>query len=505
MRAVDLFVIGGGINGAGVARDAAGRGLSVMLAEMGDFASQTSSASSKLVHGGLRYLESGHFSLVRQALRERATLLRIAPHLVRTQRFLLPMIAEQPRATWQIWLGLKLYDLLAGKTLPASRRLPVREVLRKPRLNRAGLIGVQAYFDCQTDDARLTLATLLDAEARGAKIANYAKVTALEPGAEGYVVSYREGAAKHKVQARFVVNAAGPWANEVLGLCPGCVVPQRELRLVRGSHLLLKMPQPEDLDAYLLQNADGRVVFVIPWRPASQTFLIVGTTDVVQQGDPAEARCSDEERDYLLACYNRYFVHGEGAEIGADDVVASWSGVRPLVDDGAHNPSKITREADITVAAQGQGGLVTIYGGKLTTYRALAESVMEKLQVLGADMGPPWTAEAPLVGGELSREALQLKAQNGPGTVPVATRLRWAETYGNRIDMLFAQIASPEGPGQEVAPGIFEVELFYATEVEKARCADDFLFRRTRLGFELSAAEMTAVRAWFEQQDLPPR
>ena len=502
MNSVDLFIIGGGINGAGIARDAAGRGLSVMLAEMGDYASGTSSSSTKLIHGGLRYLETLEFGLVRESLHERATLMKTAPYLVRPQRFILPMTSDQKRASWKVWLGLKLYDFLAGKGLPKSCRLPVREALRKPRLNRAGLTGLLAYFDCQTDDARLTLATLLDAREKGADVANYRKVTALEPNDAGFEVTYREKGATEKAQARFVVNAAGPWANDMVDMCKSCELPRKGLRLVRGSHVLLKLPEPEDHDAYLLQNTDGRVIFVIPWRPATETFLIVGTTDMVQEGNPGGATCSDEEREYLLDCYNRYFSHVNGHPATEGDVVWKWAGVRPLVDDGAKNLSKVTRDVDFAVSAQGSGGFVTIYGGKLTTYRALAEKVMEKLGVMGADIGPAWTATAPLPGGDLSRAELEQKATNGPGMVPVATRLRWAETYGSRIDMLFEQISSPGGPGQEVAPGVFEVELYYATEIEDARCGDDFLIRRTKMGLELSDAEQDAIRDWFAAQGL---
>ena len=514
MKTVDLFVIGGGINGAGIARDAAGRGLSVMLAEKGDYASGTSSASTKLIHGGLRYLENFDFGLVRESLRERTILMKAAPYLVRPQRFLLPIMSGQSRRGWRIWTGLKLYDLLAGSALPKSRRISVREASRKPRLMRAGLIGLHSYFDCQTDDARLVIATLIDARDKGADIGNYREVEKIIQRPNGYEVTFREAGTCHQVMARFVVNATGPWANQVLDLCRNFEPPQRPLRLVRGAHLLLAMPKPFDPDAYLLQNDDGRVCFVVPWEVSGHHFLILGTTDQPHQGDPGAAVCSPEERDYLLDCYNRYFAHNH-APLGPEQVLWSWAGVRPLVDDGSSDPSKVSRDFELSVTANtannvpGQttapeapkGGFITVYGGKLTTYRHLAEKVMDRIQVLGAHLSAPWTANAPLTGGDLSIEELEQMARNGPGTVPLETRLRWAHAYGSRITMFFEQLTGlgggSGGPGEEIAPGIYEIELYYATEIEEAKTADDFLIRRSKQALVLGEAEQNAIRNWF--------
>ncbi len=302
-QAFDLLVIGGGIHGAAVARDAAGRGLKVMLAERGDYACATSSASSKLIHGGLRYLESGALGLVRESLAERAELLKTAPHLVAPLRFLLPIYSWQKRQALKLRAGLALYDVLSlGGGLPASGRLDDDDISQLPRLRQDNLGSVLRYWDCIADDARLTLAVLLDARARGADIRNRRAVTAIVALADAYAVDVDERGKKRRIEARFVVNAAGPWLAGIDAM-PAVAPPARALRLVRGSHIVLKMPARPQTDAYTLQDQEERVVFVIPWL--DRRFLVVGTTDVPHRGDPGDASCSDAERDYLLDVYNR--------------------------------------------------------------------------------------------------------------------------------------------------------------------------------------------------------
>ena len=497
---VDLFIIGGGINGAGVARDAAGRGLSVMLAERGDYACGTSSGSSKLIHGGLRYLETYEFSLVRESLRERETLKRAAPYLAEPLRFLVPITQHQPRPAWMVRIGLKLYDLLAGKkSMGASGRLDREQMAALTRLRPKGVKTVLHYHDCRTDDARLVMAVLLDARERGADIANRRNVLSIEPLEDGYKVSYDEQGTRKEISARYVINAAGPWANEVVKLCPDDL-PRRALKLARGSHIVLKMPQPAHIDAYTLQNDDGRVIFTIPWL--DNRYLMIGTTDEAQTEDPEKARCSAAERDYLLAAYNRYFAH-PGGPATPNDVLWSFSAVRALVDDGAASLSKVTREATLAHRARGNGGFITLYGGKLTTHRVLAQEVLELLGKMGLSMGAPWTATAILPGGHYSRAELYRHAQEGPQALPLNVRKRWAFTYGDKIMTLYDTLAHDPGLAREIAPGVPEAELNYVFKAEDARTHEDFLMRRTKLHLELDIDQKAAIDQWFKQRSTP--
>ncbi len=492
----DLLVIGGGIHGAAVARDAVGRGLKVMLAEKGDYASATSSASSKLIHGGLRYLEQLELKLVRESLVERANLLKTAPHLVEKLRFLMPIYRWQKRPGLLIHAGLALYDLLSiGDGLPVGGRLSAQEIARLPRLRTQNLSSVLHYYDCEADDARLTLAVLLDARGRGADILNRRAVTAIAPLDNGYAVELDERGMKRRVEARFVVNASGPWVDKVDALCAK-PPPPHPLRLVRGSHIVLKMPDPPQTDAYTLQDEEDRVLFVIPWLEGR--FLIVGTTEVPHQADPGEARCSDEERTYLLDAYNRYFA-GSGGPVTNADIVFTWSGVRALHDAGDVKPSQISRSPVLASISQGRGGMVTLYGGKLTTHRALAESVLDELRNLGARIEGPWTEGVPLYGGHFSRQELLARAERGPGAVAPETRRRWALTYGDQIETLFARIARDPATAEEIAPGIMRAELEHAIETEDAMTEEDFLLRRTKLWLTLPPASREAVTAWFER------
>lgn len=490
----DLLVIGGGINGAAVARDAAGRGLKVMLAECGDYGGATSSASSKLAHGGLRYLESWQFSLVRESLRERAVLLRTAPLLVRPLRFLVPVYDDAPRPAWMVRLGLVLYDLLAGAAKPAaSGALGKDEIAALPHLNRQGLKAVLHYADCQVDDARLVLLLMLDARLRGADIANRRAVTAIRPLNCGYAIDLDEASGVRTVTARFVVNAAGPWANRVNGLHQG-PLPQLPMRLVRGSHILLPMPKPAVRDALTVQMKDGRVVFVIPWF--DDRHLMVGTTDVPHEGDPGEVTCSDEERDYLLDAYNRVY---PGAPATARSVLWTWAGVRPLVDDGAGNPSKITRDSRLLTHRQGSGGFVTIHGGKLTSHRRLAEKVMDALAGLGCTADPAWTALPPLPGADETPGSLEALARSGPRAIPIATRRRLCATYGGMARAVFRLVRDHASLAVEVAPGVCRAEIVHTVRAEDVVTAEDFLYRRTKLFLVLSSTEQAAIGRYIHE------
>jgi glycerol-3-phosphate dehydrogenase len=493
-QSVDLLVIGGGIHGAAVARDAAGRGLKVMLAEKGDYACATSSASSKLIHGGLRYLERLELALVRESLVERAQMLKTAPHLVAPLRFLLPIYHWQKRPAWTVHAGLALYDLLSvGEGLEPSGRLSAGDIAALPRLRQEDLTSVLHYRDCMTDDARLTLAVLLDARTRGADILNRRAVTAIAALANGYAIELDERGRKRRIEARFIANASGPWVTSIDAMTE-MAPPARSLRLVRGSHIVLNMPDPPQTDAYTLQDQGERVVFVIPWL--GERFLIVGTTEVPHQGDPGEARCSAEEQAYLLAAYNRYFAPPRGPATDAD-VVFTWSGVRALEGDAGARPSRISRNPTLSSVANGTGGFVTLYGGKLTTHRALAEEVLKALCSLGAGMGGAWTKDIPLYGGTLSRPELLDRATHGPESIPLATRQRWALTYGDQTATLFDRIAAHPASAEETAPGVTRAELEYAAEIEDALTAEDFLLRRTKLHFTLNQAGRDAVEHWF--------
>ncbi len=487
---VDVFIIGGGINGAAVARDAAGRGLSVILAEKGDYANATSSASSKLIHGGLRYLEHYEFRLVAESLKEREIMMQIAPHLVFPLRFLLPITNTQPRPAFIVRLGLWLYDKLSNRRMLAPcGKLSRVEMNALTKLRKENLNAVLHYPDCWVDDARLTLETLMDARSRGADIGNYRDVTSIHPADGGYTVIYRDHTGEHSILARFVVNASGPWTNAVLDQVQGD--PQRRnIRLIRGSHIVLTMSDPPQKEAYTLQGKDGRVIFSLPWM---DHFLIIGTTDVTHHGAPDDVKCSDDERDYLLQCFNEFF--SPGASVA--DIIWSYAGVRPLVDDGSENPSKLTRDYVLQDERHGDGGLITIYGGKITTHRKLAEKVLAKISSMGMNVGPQWTEHKHLHGGSMDRKALRDLADSITGLSPEIGR-RWVYTYGSETTTLVKAINKNPELTCEIAPNLPEAELIYAVEKEDVQTAEDFLYRRTKMFMFLRPNEISDVAKWFK-------
>jgi glycerol-3-phosphate dehydrogenase len=390
--------------------------------------------------------------------------------------------------------GLALYDLLSiGDGLPPSGRLGPTEIAQLPRLRREGLSSVLHYHDCQTDDARLVLAVLLDARARGADALNRRAVLAIEPLTDGYAIELDERGARRRVDARFVVNAAGPFVAAIDPMSP-IAPPPRPLRLVRGSHIVLRMPEPREADAYTLQDPEDRVIFAMPWLDGR--FLLVGTTEVPQRGDPAAASCSAEEQAYLLQAYNRYFA-GADNPATADDVVWSFAGVRALQDAGDKKPSRLTRRSALATVANGAGGFVTLYGGKLTTHRVLAEHVLEGLGEMGAEMGGPWTKDVPLYGGGESRAVLHSLVGQGPKRLSRGTCHRWAFTYGDQIERLYEEVMRDPSLAHEVAPGVTLAELAHAAEVEDAMTAEDFLLRRTKLHLLLDRSGREAVATWF--------
>jgi len=503
---VDVLVVGGGINGAGIARDLAGRGLKVELVEQDDLASHTSSSSTKLIHGGLRYLEHYEFSLVRKALAEREVLLRSAPHIMWPLRFVMPHDASM-RPVWMIRAGLFLYDHLARREfLPASRTVRLAQhPAGAPLKSRFGRGFV--YSDGWVDDARLVLLCAMDAAARGAGI--HTRCRAEQAGRSDGTWRVRLQLAdgtQRTVHARALVNAAGPWTAQFLartGAAAG-----KALRLVKGSHIVVRKLFDHG-HAYIFQNPDKRIIFVIPYEG---DFTLIGTTEVEWPHEPAAARIDEAEIAYLCEQASRYLAK----PVTPADVVWSYAGVRPLLDDEAGNASAVTRDYHLELDREG-APLLSVWGGKITTFRKLAEEAADLLcGALGVN-APAWTERARLPGGDLTgwvepsgrpdTDAARFVAALAKRLPQVddRTRARWARTYGSLVERLLAR---PD-LGAEVAPGLHEAELHYLRENEWARCADDVLWRRTKLGLHLDASGRAAVEDWWSDHpaagDLPAR
>ncbi len=497
MMETDLLVIGGGINGAGIARDAAGRGLSVVLCDKGDLAGATSSASSKLIHGGLRYLENYEFRLVREALREREVLLQHAPHLIRPMRFVMPH-ARDLRPVWMIRIGLFIYDHLGGRrTLPGSETLTLDVngygAALKPEFKRGF-----TYFDCWADDARLVIANARGAADLGARILPRTRFdgAALEDGVWQARLSDAQSARGIDVKARALVNAAGPWVNQVIGEVPPADKKMR-IRLVKGSHFAV--PRIYDGDyALILQNDDGRVIFVIPYE---DEFSVIGTTDVPIGDDPENVSISEDEIAYLCRAVNRYLAE----PVSADQIAWTYSGVRPLYDDGETDPSKVTRdyELELQVAAPGCV-LLNVFGGKLTTYRRLAEHTLEKLSEHFPRMKPAWTHETPLPGGDLPAASFDeyvsgLKRRFG--FVPPRHLHDLARRHGVNCESVLEGVAGLDDLGFHFGGGLYTREVDYLCDHEWARCAEDILWRRTKCGLELGPEESQQLEGYLASRN----
>jgi glycerol-3-phosphate dehydrogenase len=474
----DLLVIGGGINGAGIARDAAGRGLSVCLVEQDDLAAHTSSASTKLIHGGLRYLEHGELRLVRESLLEREKLLAIAPHIVRPQRFVLPYV-DGLRPRWLLRLGLFVYDNVGGReklAASSSTRLagtPLGEALR-PEI-RDGF----EYSDCWVEDSRLVVLNALDASERGAKVLTRTRVTGATPIDGGWDVTCesRDGT-RRRLRCRALVNASGCWVNEVLGRLD--VEPRQQLRLVKGSHLILRQ-QFGGTQACLLQSPDRRVLFAIPYEGR---FTLVGTTDVPYEGDPASVRIDDGEQAYLLEGLNRFLRRPATAA----DIVATYSGVRPLYDDGSATAAQqVSRDYHLELqhGAGSRSPVLTVYGGKITTYRRLAEAALALLlPELGRDAGGDWTDTEPLPGGDIpgaDLAAFTSRAWQRWPRLPRGLIERLARLYGTRMAHILGTASTVEDLGAQFGATLTLAEVRYLVGKEWARDADDILRRRTQL------------------------
>ena len=487
---LDLLIIGGGVNGAGIARDAAGRGLSVLLCEQGDLAGATSSASSKLIHGGLRYLEHYEFRLVREALQEREVLLGIAPHIAWPMRFVLPHSPEQ-RPVWMVRLGLFLYDHIGGRrSLPGTQRLHLRRSPEGAPIKDQFTTGF-AYSDCWVDDARLVALNALDAAERGAAIHTRTRCTTArrEDGTWRAELRDRAGATR-EVCARALVNAAGPWVADVLNARAG-LNSSKKPRLVKGSHVILPRLY-EGAQAYILQNTDKRVIFVIPYQ---ESFSLVGTTDIPFDGDPGHVVISPQESAYLCDAVSRYFRR----PVAPADVVHSYSGVRPLFDDAAANASAVTRDYVLDVdGGAGQAPILSVFGGKITTYRRLAEHALEKLlPFVPAPRPASWTATAPLPGGDLPAPFDEYEAQwkAAHPWLPPALAHRLLRAYGTRVERIVDGARSLAGLGADLGAGLTEAELNHLVRDEWAQEVDDVLWRRSKLGLVLPEGDRGKLRA----------
>ena len=490
-RTVDLLVVGGGINGTGIARDAAGRGLSVMLCEQDDLAAHTSSASTKLIHGGLRYLENLHLGLVRKSLQERELLLAAAPHILWPLRFVMPHDGHL-RPLWMIRAGLFLYDHLARRRrLAASSALDLRAhpagAPLKPRYVR-GFV----YSDGWADDSRLVVLNAMDAAERGALILTRTRCEAITPGSGRWQATLIDADGRRvEIVARAVVNATGPWVSRFLKERSPVTAAHR-VRLVKGSHIVVPQLFAHRF-AYIFQNTDRRIVFAIPYE---DRFTLIGTTDVEYSGEPDAVRIDAAEIGYLCESVNRYFVR----QTGPADVVWSYSGVRPLLDDESIDPSSVTRDYALELVTR-PAPLLSVFGGKLTTYRKLAEAAVDRLAPLLGCRAPRWTAHALLPGGDLPAGSfavfLRTLERRYPW-LPAHLRRRYARAYGTRVERLLGEAHAVADLGEEILPQLHEREVQYLRREEWARTAEDILWRRTKLGLHLpSHAERTLDR-WLE-------
>jgi glycerol-3-phosphate dehydrogenase len=478
----DLCVIGGGINGVGIARDAAGRGLSVMLAEAGDLAGATSSASTKLIHGGLRYLEYYEFKLVRESLQERERLLHIAPHIISPLKFILPYESHL-RPAWMIRAGLFLYDHLGGRrSLKRSRA--IRFHAEGPLQHR--FVRGFSYSDCWVDDARLVALNALDAAERGAHIMTRTRVTGLKAESDGWrVTMLAANGQSFEKTARMVVNAAGPWVRRVLDDNNLAHEGTPQIRLVRGSHIVVPRLY-EGKQAYILQQEDRRIVFAIPYEGQ---FTLIGTTEAEHTADPARPQITAEETAYLCGAINNYFKK----QITPDEVVYSYSGVRPLLKDEHESASATTRDYRLVTDTRHGPLILSVFGGKITTYRHLAE---EAVGHLCADK--PWTARVPLPGGDIAQGdftffARQM-AERWPW-LPPETRLRYAHAYGTRMGDIIGRARDIAGLGAHYGDDLYEAEIRYLVEYEWARAPEDILWRRSKRGLHIAEQTRQALTA----------
>ncbi|WP_070962503.1 glycerol-3-phosphate dehydrogenase [Vibrio sonorensis] len=494
-RVLDIIIVGGGINGAGIAADASGRGLSVGIYDASDFASATSSASSKLIHGGLRYLEHYEFRLVSEALAEREVLLKKAPHIAQPMRFRLPHRSFL-RPAWMIRCGLFLYDHLGKRTtLPASHSVNLSQSgLLKPEMK----IGFE-YSDCWVDDARLVLLNIQAAKQSGAEVANYCKVINAVRSNGLWKVTLKDQITgiTFQRQSRALINAAGPWVKQFFDDSMEELSP-RNIRLIKGSHIVVPRVHDEP-QAYILQNKDNRIVFVIPYL---DKFSIIGTTDVEYKGDPRDVAIDEAEINYLIDVVNQHFVK----TLKREDVVWDYSGVRPLCDDESDSPQAITRDYTLELNQElDQAPLLSIFGGKLTTYRKLGEAAMSKLSPFFRGMGKPWTAEQSLPGGNFSctRDQYVQSIVNDYPWIDHALAHRYVCQFGTNTHKLLDGAQTTSDLGECFGEGIYQKELDYMLEHEFVKMPEDLLWRRSKIGLYLNQDQQARVAEYIKNHRHP--
>lgn len=512
----DLFIIGGGINGCGIARDAAGRGLKVILAEQADLAQATSSSSTKLFHGGLRYLEYFEFRLVREALEEREILLTAMPHISWPMRFVLPYHADMRfesqtptsrllsafmpwmkgrRPAWLIRLGLFLYDHLGGrKILPGTRTLDLTKDAAGAPLN-PKFRKAYEYSDCWVEDSRLVVLNARDAEARGAAVHVGLRVTGARREKDHWVIAAEDAKGAQEFRARALVNAAGPWVEDVIRNRLG-INSSEGVRLVRGSHIVTRKLYDHDR-CYFFQGQDGRIIFAIPYE---QDFTLIGTTDKDHKAAPGEAVCTPEEQDYLCAFASQYFKK----PVTRADIVWTYSGVRPLYNDGASSATAATRDYVLSLdAPEGAPVLLNVFGGKITTYRRLAESAMDKLAPFFPGLKGKWTARVPLPGGDFPVSGKAALTQNLKATYPFLSDF-WAarliRAYGTEAAAVLGGAQSAEALGRDFGATLTEAEVRWLMKKEYARSAADVVWRRSKLGLRLAKEEVAALDTFMQHE-----
>jgi len=491
----DLLIIGGGINGTAIARDAAGRGLSVLLCERDDLAGHTSSASTKLIHGGLRYLEYYEFNLVRHALKEREVMLRAAPHIIWPMRFVLPY-DKGLRPAWMLRTGLFLYDHIGGREmLPGSKSLKLDTAPHKGVLESRFTTGFE-YSDCWVDDARLVVLYALDAANRGADIRTRTEVLSINTIDEGYTADIKQNGTTETITAKGVVNAAGPWVDAVLGKIKK-TANEQSLRLVTGSHIITKKLFDGD-HAYLFQNADNRVIFAIPYE---HNYTLIGTTDKPYNLSDGPVKISQEEIVYLCEAASEYFQN----DISPDDVVWDYAGVRPLYDDKAADASAVTRDYVLNVEEfADKAPFLSVYGGKITTSRMLGEKAMHELEKYYDYLTGDWTESALLPGGDLINSDFELfytDMHKRYRALNTDLLRRLCHAYGTRITLLLGDGSKQPELGQHFGAGLYELEAKFLINHEWATSAEDILWRRSKLGLHMSADERAGFIEWFSAQN----
>ena len=491
----DLAVIGGGINGVGIAADASGRGLSVFLCEKDDLASHTSSASSKLIHGGLRYLEHKEFRLVREALAEREVLLAKAPHIIRPMRFIMP---HRPhlRPAWLIRTGLFFYDHLGKREkLLGSNNVYFKE---DSPLNSAITRGFE-YSDCAVDDSRLVVLNAMHAREKGADVVTRTRCLSAQRDGQYWLVDLENEHGQFQIKAKALVNAAGPWVAQFIKQDLQLKSPYG-IRLIQGSHIIV--PKLYECDkAFIMQNDDRRIVFAIPYL---DQYTMIGTTDRDYQGDPAQVKITQEEIDYLIEVSNAHFKK----QLTQQDIIWTFAGVRPLCDDESDNPSAITRDYTLALSKgeKGQAPLLSVFGGKLTTYRKLAESAMQQLKAFFPEMQGSWTATEALPGGENMHSVEQLiqEIRAQITDAPEALAKRWASTYGSRIWNILGEITSVDQLGKHFGQGLYAKEVDYLSRFEWVTSTQDVLWRRSKLGLSFMPSEELALDAYLAAKQQSP-